>query len=80
MPIEVKERKDIPEKYKWDLSKLFAGDDAWEEALAAVDSYIPEAEAFQGTLNTAENIRAWMDFETSVSRKQRILLCQPPYR
>ena len=75
MPIEVKERKDIPEKYKWDLSKLFAGDDAWEEALAAVDSYIPEAEAFQGTLNTAENIRAWMDFETSVSRKLYNVFC-----
>ena len=50
MPIEVKERKDIQEAFKWDLSKMYASDEAWEEALAKLDRWIPEIQAFQGTL------------------------------
>ena len=66
MAVEVRERKDIPEEYKWDLSKLFADDAAWEEGLAKLDRLIPEIEAFRGTLaDSPERLLEWKEKETA---------------
>ncbi len=70
MPIEVKKRSEIPEQYKWDLSTLFANDEAWEEALAALDAFGPQIEAFMGTLTESPAaLRRFLDFETEMERK-----------
>ncbi|MBR3036487.1 MAG: oligoendopeptidase F [Lachnospiraceae bacterium] len=67
MPVQVRERKDIEEAFKWDLSKMYATDEAWEAALGELDRLVPEIEAYRGTLHeSAERLRAWKDLETAV--------------
>ncbi|MBQ9910934.1 MAG: oligoendopeptidase F [Lachnospiraceae bacterium] len=66
MAVEVRERKDIPEEFKWDLSKLYENDEAWEEALAKLDRLIPEITAFKGTLSDSpERLLEWKEKETA---------------
>ncbi len=55
------ERKDVQQKYKWNISDVFADDAAWEAAFAALGS--PDLMRFKGTLNTAENILAYFKAE-----------------
>ena len=69
----LKERQETDEQYRWDLSTLFADDAAWEDALKQINAEIPAAAAFQGTLNNAETIRKYFDFETELSRKMENL-------
>ena len=67
MPIEVRERKEIPEEFKWDLSKMYENDEAWEDALAKLDRLIPMIEAYRGTLQESpERLRQWKDLESDV--------------
>lgn len=68
MTEEVKERKDIEEQYKWDLTPVFADDAAWEEALNALDTDIAALPAYRGTLaDGAEHLLEFLDrnFETA---------------
>ncbi|MDO4415676.1 MAG: oligoendopeptidase F [Erysipelotrichaceae bacterium] len=66
---KIKDRKDIEECYKWDLSALFESDAEWEKELAAIDEKIAEIPAWQSKLNTAANIRAFLDERTALSLK-----------
>ena len=34
--MEVKERSEIQQQYKWDLTSLFESDEKWEEKLASL--------------------------------------------
>lgn len=65
----VKERKDVEERYKWDLSTLFKDDEAWEKAYQPVKEMIEKASSFRGTLKDAKSIRAFFDFQTDLERK-----------
>ena len=56
---ELKERNQIEQEYKWDLSTLFENDEAWNEALTKLDTLISEAASFQGKLNNAESLLAY---------------------
>ena len=76
----LKERSEIPEQYKWDLTRMFADDAAWEKALAEFDATIPALAAHAGTLNTAAGLRAWFDAETAASRKLEDLFCYASLR
>lgn len=69
MSDKVKERKEIEEQYKWDLSTLFADDAAWEKEFSAVDEAIAEIPSWQGRLNTAANIREWFDCYNELSSR-----------
>ena len=66
---EIKERKEIAEEYKWDLSSLFASDEAWEESLADIDEMIKEAASYQGKLHDPEIIAEFFHKETEMSRR-----------
>jgi oligoendopeptidase F len=44
------ERSEVPARYKWDLTDLYASDAAWDEAKAAIEKRIPEVEKLSGTL------------------------------
>lgn len=48
-------RSHIDEKYQWDLSTVFATDDAWEAELASLDSDLENAKAYKGRLTAASN-------------------------
>ncbi|MBR3349514.1 MAG: oligoendopeptidase F [Solobacterium sp.] len=63
-----KERNEIEEQYKWDLSALFENDAKWEEALAALDEKTADIESWNGRLNTAANIREFLDLYEKTSQ------------
>lgn len=48
-------RSHIDEKYQWDLSTVFATDDAWESELANLDSDLENAKAYKGRLTASSN-------------------------
>lgn len=48
-------RSHIDKKYQWDLSTVFATDDAWEAELASLDSDLENAKAYKGRLTASSN-------------------------
>ncbi len=52
------QRKDVDKKYKWHVEDVFASDEAWEAAFAALEKKADFAK-FKGTLNTAEGLLAF---------------------
>ncbi|WP_288622605.1 oligoendopeptidase F [uncultured Streptococcus sp.] len=48
-------RSHIDEKYQWDLSTVFATDNAWEAELASLDSDLENAKAYKGRLTASSN-------------------------
>ena len=65
----LKERKELDPRYMWDLSTLFADDNAFETALAGIDSEIRKITVYRGILNSAANIRKYLDTVNEVSLK-----------
>lgn len=50
----VKQRNEIDEKYQWDLSTIFATDQAWEEEATALAAAIKDAAHFAGSLLSSQ--------------------------
>ena len=50
MAEQVKERSEIEKQYLWDLTSLFADDDAWEAAYAQLDADLAQMDQFRGKL------------------------------
>ena len=50
------ERKDVAEKYKWDLTDLYPDNEAFLAELNSVDSHIPKISEFQGRLGESGDI------------------------
>jgi oligoendopeptidase F len=53
--IAQKERSEIPDKYKWDLTPLFESDEAWESSKIKLINELPEIEKFRGTLTRSSS-------------------------
>ncbi len=51
--MEIPAREEIPEQYKWDLSRLFQNDSEWEKSLESLENRINEIEPYKGTLGTS---------------------------
>ncbi len=51
--MEIPAREEIPEQYKWDLSRLFKDDSEWERSLESLENRINEIEPYKGTLGTS---------------------------
>ena len=63
-------RDQIPEKYKWDLSQLFASKAEWEKEKDAVEAEIPKFKTYQGQLGkSAETLQECLDFMTDVLKR-----------
>ena len=77
----VKQRNEIDEKkYQWDLSTIFATDQAWEEEATALAAAIKDAAHFAGSLlsspaNLLETTRSLFGLEPSFGEG----LCLRPY-
>ncbi len=54
-------RSTIPDIYKWDLSPLFASDEAWDAARMKLLAEIPGLEAYDGKLAEPAALRACLD-------------------
>ena len=67
----VKKREAIAENYKWDLTTIFATDEAFELELADASTALEDARALAGTLtDSAENLLAVT--ETELALMQRV--------
>jgi oligoendopeptidase F len=47
---EPKERSEVPAEYKWDLSSMYASDDAWRADKEKFEAMLPDIEEFKGHL------------------------------
>ena len=52
-PTYAVERSDVPEKYRWDLSALYADEAAWVAAKQQFLDAVPRVAAYQGKLGTS---------------------------
>jgi oligoendopeptidase F len=48
---DVPERSAIDNKYKWDLTDMYASDEAWEADYSYIESKIPELESYKGKIS-----------------------------
>jgi oligoendopeptidase F len=48
---ELKERSQIEDKYKWDLSAIYKSDADWEADFKAVEAMIPQLKSFEGKIS-----------------------------
>jgi len=48
---QLKERSEIADKYKWDLSALYKSDADWDKDFQAVDAMIPTMKGFEGKVS-----------------------------
>lgn len=64
----VPQRSEIDPKYKWDLTKMFATDQAWEEAFQFVKANLGRLTEFQGKLSeSAANLRHCLMLRDSIN-------------
>jgi oligoendopeptidase F len=61
VPDATSARVAVPDVYKWDLTPLFADDEAWEAILKEVESQLPRLRAFQGTLDEPGQLQSCLD-------------------
>lgn len=65
-----KTRAEIAEKYKWNLTDLFANDEVWRNALNGIASRLDEVEMFKGTLTqSSANLLKALEYNTSISKE-----------
>ncbi|MDR3201356.1 MAG: oligoendopeptidase F [Spirochaetales bacterium] len=61
------ERKDIPKEHRWNLSKLYPSDAAWEAGLAEYKEMSAKIESFKDTLGeSAAKLKNCLEFMTSL--------------
>lgn len=74
--ITFKDRQDIPEKYKWDLSPIFKSEDEWKKSRNAIKKTIKEVEQFRGrVMDSSEILADTLTFITGLQKDLRKLSC-----
>ncbi len=69
---ELKERKDIDEKFKWNLNDIINGDAEWEKQFIKIKEMIPQMCAFKGKLSDKNELKKFfeLDHEVSISAEK----------
>jgi oligoendopeptidase F len=71
-----RERAQIPEKYKWDLSEIYKDDNAWSEAKKKLVSDMPGISDFKGRLSESpETLFNCIEFLNLLSKEFTRLTC-----
>lgn len=70
---EIPSRKDVPEEYKWDLSKLYKSNEEWEADLLKIDQLKEKFISFKGKLkDSSENLlnalKAWEELDCTIEK------------
>ena len=52
--MELRERKDMDKQFQWDFSHMCPTDEAWRDALKALEADAPKIEALKGTLSASK--------------------------
>ena len=69
MSEQVKDRNQIEKEYLWDLATLYTSDEEWEKHFSTMDEKIQKVTSFVGKLNTPQNMKAYLDYQTSISKE-----------
>jgi oligoendopeptidase F len=65
----VPERSEIAAEYKWDLDSVYASDEEWEAAFAAVKERVPELREYEGRVTeSGETLLEALELEEEVMR------------
>lgn len=64
---ELKERKDIESKYKWNLNDIYPGDEAWEKAFDLIKNEFPKISSFKGKLNNKASVKELFELDHKIS-------------
>lgn len=75
MSTPLKERNEIDEQYRWDLSTLYASDEAFEEDFRKLDACIANVAAFAGKLTDAAAVHACFEADTALDLLLSDLFC-----
>ncbi len=63
----IPQRGEVEDRFKWNLSRLFADEGEWEKSLAELEGLLPGIESFKGSLGqSAERLRSGLDYMTRV--------------
>ena len=64
------QRGEIADKYKWNLTDIFANEEAWEEAYKSLQNEIPEYEKFRGKIGkSATGLQKALDFDNVLNER-----------
>src|SRR6476659_6205532 len=66
---ELRDRTDIPDRYKWNLGDIFSTWEEWQRAYDELDAKIGDYAAFQGTLSQgADRLLAAMQLSDDIGQ------------
>lgn len=67
-------RDEVPQEHRWDLAKLFEGDEQWEKGLEKFQGLVPEIEKYRGTLGrSAGELKGCLDFMMELGKLEERL-------
>ncbi|MEG2457062.1 MAG: hypothetical protein RSB08_04500, partial [Clostridia bacterium] len=61
------ERKNVKEKYKWDLTRLVNGDEEWNKKLEAISKKIGVLGEYQGKLSNDDELLKYLKANDKIS-------------
>jgi oligoendopeptidase F len=65
-----KNREDVPDQYKWNLSDIFKSDAEWRAAKDQITLQLGEVERFKGTLTqSAGNLLKCLEYNSSIAKE-----------
>ena len=76
----MKERNQIDNKYKWDLTKFCKNDDDFYAKLKKLEVFINKIKKFEGKLNSENELYACWEMNDEFCQKVTLLLCYANYR
>src|SRR5215467_3541978 len=65
-----RDRSKIPDEHKWDLTAIYASDEAWRSAKAKLASELAKLRAFQGKLgNSASTLAEALELQSDLDKE-----------
>lgn len=64
----LKTRDQIDDKYKWNISKIYANDAEWEKDFLVLKSLIPEYSKFKGALSDGQSLLGFLNLDEKIYR------------
>ena len=66
----VRERSEIPDKYKWDLSHMYASDAAWEADVKFIEEKVPELRTYEGKISKSpDDLLKFFGLQEEIGKK-----------
>jgi len=66
----VRERSEIPDQYKWDLSHMYASDEAWEADVKFIEDKVPELRTYEGKISQSpDDLLKFFQLQDEIGKK-----------